>query len=271
MAKTTAEEKKVAEETKPAAETKEVAVKEEAGVPVSLAEMYEADADAGFEEADGASYAIPFLRVLQAMSPQCKKSDGAYIKGAEEGMFINTVNNQLFDGVEDGVTVIPCHYRRKYIEWSGTLQEGGGYIREYDVAEGEAVLRKCTRDSDGNDRIEGGQHILVDVREHYCLLVKPDGSFEPILLSMGSTQIKKSKKWMSLMQGLKIGDHTAPMFSQKYHITTVPETKDSFSWFGLKIEHAGQVTEVRLYQAAKAFRDMVKSGTVRAAQDDIPF
>lgn len=39
----------------------------------------------GLEEAGVGDYAIPFLRVLQSMSPQLKKSDGQYIQGAEEG------------------------------------------------------------------------------------------------------------------------------------------------------------------------------------------
>ena len=41
----------------------------------------------GLEEATADDYAIPFLRILQSMSPQLKKSDGKFIAGAEEGSF----------------------------------------------------------------------------------------------------------------------------------------------------------------------------------------
>ena len=72
-------------------------------------------AGTGLEEAGADDYAIPFLRVLQSMSPQLKKSDGKYIQGAEEGMFFNTVTESIYDGTE-GVSIIPCAYKKKYIE-----------------------------------------------------------------------------------------------------------------------------------------------------------
>ena len=81
---------------------------------------YSADAGSGFEETSQESYAIPFLSILQSGSPQVKKSDGAYIKGAEEGMLIDSVTQTLF---ADGVEVIPCHYTQRFIEWG--LREQG--------------------------------------------------------------------------------------------------------------------------------------------------
>ena len=69
----------------------------------------------GLEEASAGDYAIPFLRVLQSMSPQLKKSDGKYIQGAEEGNLFNTVSEAVYDGTE-GVTIIPCAYKKKFIE-----------------------------------------------------------------------------------------------------------------------------------------------------------
>ena len=54
----------------------------------------------GLEEASSNDFAIPFLRVIQAMSPQLKKSDGKYIDGAGQGMLFNTVTNEVYDGDE---------------------------------------------------------------------------------------------------------------------------------------------------------------------------
>jgi hypothetical protein len=63
-------------------ETKEVAVKEPAPLPAVI--DFTADAGAGFEDADSSSFALPFLRILQAISPQAKKQNPKYIEGAEE-------------------------------------------------------------------------------------------------------------------------------------------------------------------------------------------
>ena len=83
-------------------------------------------AGTGLEEASADDYAIPFLRVLQSMSPQLKKSDGKYIQGAEEGNLFNTVTETLYDGTE-GVTIIPCAYKKKFIEWV-PRESGGGFV-----------------------------------------------------------------------------------------------------------------------------------------------
>lgn len=238
----------------------EIAKVQEADLPMAL--DFSADAGAGFEEADQKSYAIPFLRVLQSGSPQVKKSDGAYIKGAEEGFLFNTVTGEVVDGT-DGITIVPCHYSRNYLEWS-PRESGGGLIATHDVAEGEEILRTCHKGEKGEDLTPEG-NVIQDVRNHYVLVVKKDGGYEPALLSLSTTQIKKSKKWMSLMRNIRIQGQPAPMFSQQYKLTTVPESNDKGSWFGVKFEHIGSITSAEIYQAAKDFRNMVRSGAVKAA------
>ena len=98
----------------------------------------------GLEEASADDYAIPFLRVLQSMSPQLKKSDGKYIQGAEEGMFFNTVTESIYDGTE-GVSIIPCAYKKKYIEWI-PREKGGGFVSdEHDAS----ILKQCKKNDKG--------------------------------------------------------------------------------------------------------------------------
>ena len=61
-----------------------VVKKEAAGLPAHLEEEMEADAGDGRQGITTKDLAIPFLRILQKMSPQLSKRDGAYIEGAEE-------------------------------------------------------------------------------------------------------------------------------------------------------------------------------------------
>lgn len=252
--------------------SKALAKKDEgSNVPAELLEAFKEDVGQGFEETDQQSFAIPFLVVLQANSPQCKRSDGSYIPGAIEGMFFNTATEELFDG-EKGITVCPAHFKRVYTEWTGTKDEGGTFAGEHDVATGEEILRNCHRDEDGNDRTEDG-HIIVDGRNHYLILVKEDGTFEPVLLSLTSTQIKKSKKWVTQMKNI----HPV-MSSQMWKLTTVGESKDKYTWSGIKVEHIGMVQSMAVYQAAKEFHEMVRSGKAVASNpgtplsgDDLPY
>jgi hypothetical protein len=221
------------------------------------------DAGSGFEEASASAYAIPFLQILQSGSPQCKKSDGAYIKGAEEGMLYNTVTGEIFDG-EKGIEVIPVHYSNRFIEWK-PRESGGGFVAEHLVG----TTPPTRKDEKGRDVLPNG-NTLVDTRNHYVMVRQPDGTLTPALITMASTQLKKSRQWMSKMQGIKIktpaGFVTAPMMSRIYRITTQPEQNDKGSWFGFRIELVGMVEDVAEYNEAKAFRDAVKSGTARVQQ-----
>jgi hypothetical protein len=240
---------------------------------VALSTMYEEDIGAGFEQADKDAYAIPFLSILQAGSPQVKKSDGAYIKGAEEGFLFNSVTQEVIDGT-NGTTVIPCYYTRRFVKW-GARDAGGGFKGEFLPTDPiistakEVDGRLLLADASGAFNPKTSD-ILVDTRNHYVLILSDNG-YSPALISISSTQIKKSRQWMSKMDGIKLRRadgtmFTAPMFSHTYKLSTVPESNDKGSWYGWKVETGGLVEDAGLYQAAKAFRDAVGAGEVKAAQ-----
>ena len=235
----------------------EVATQAKAEVPAVI--DFAADMGSGFEDADSSSYAIPFLRQLQMMSGACKKTDPSYIKGAEEGDFFNTVTEKLYKG-EEGVLVVPCHYVHKYNLWAPDRGGFRGSISAAEYANMEKFGERGDTDNQGNT--------IQDTREHYVLIVDADGTCSPALLALSGTQLKKSKKWMTLMQGIRIQGQVAPMFSQMYRLTAVGESNDKGSWAGIKVEHAGPVTSMEIYQQAKQFRDMVRSGEAQAAPVD---
>ena len=94
---------------------KAIAKKKESSIV--LASMFEEDANTSFSNMSSDDFALPFLRVLGQLSPETNKRDAKYVEGAEPGMIFNTVTKQLYDG-EKGVDVIPCYYKREYVEWS---------------------------------------------------------------------------------------------------------------------------------------------------------
>lgn len=239
---------------------------------------FEDDADLGFETADRDAYAIPFLQVLQKMSPQCDEDNAAYLKGSKPGMFFNSVTEKLYDG-EKGVLIVPCAYKRSINEWADR-DSGGGFIAEHVPG----TVTPIGRNEKGQDIAEGG-HLLIDTRSHFVLVLDEDNVPMPIIMALTSTQLKKSRRWMSQMQNLKLegrnGFYTPPMFSHVYRVTTVPEQNDKGTWRGVKIEMVRQLDgknpkDVAIYHSAKNFREMVNQGTVQAAQpqatqDDVDY
>jgi hypothetical protein len=221
--------------------------------------VYDAAPAAGFEDATRDAFAIPFLYVLQSLSPQCKKSDGAYIKGAEEGMLYNTVTQELFGG-DEGVEIIPCSFTHTFVEW-GLRESGGGFISEFDSVSGHALKQRCKRDDRGRDILPSGNH-LADTRNHYVLIKDGEGNWQPVLMSLTSTQIKASRNWMSAMQRT-CESKRCPMFALKYRLTTVPQQNEKGSWYGIALELIGLVDSVAEYNQAKAFYEQVRLGAVK--------
>ena len=113
---------------------------------------------------DSSEMQIPFIRILQAMSPQLKKREAQYIEGSEQGDMFNNVTMELFTG-EEGVTVVPCFQTTKYLEFV-PREQGGGFQGEIPAT--DPVLQKTTRS--GAKEILPNGHELVKSDQHFCLV-----------------------------------------------------------------------------------------------------
>lgn len=260
-------------------ETQAVAEKKQTAM-MSVADM-EADAGGGFEDADKDSYAIPALAIIQKGSPQVDKDHANYkpVPGAEVGHLINSVTEEVFDG-EKGLLVLPCHYEHSFTTWK-LRNEGGGIVATYNVADGAHLLKRCVRDEKNRDILPDGNQ-LVDTRTHYVLVLREDGTSFPAVIRMSSTQIKKSKKWMSNMDDVKVkradgSSFTPPMWAKTYRLMTVAESNAEGTWRGWSITREGDCPSSELYVQAKALRDAVRAGKVNVQEarepgsdDEIP-
>ena len=92
---------------------KEIVVKEDQ-LPTDLLDEITASAGEG-TAFDSSEMQIPFIRIIQAMSPQANKKDDAYIEGSGQGDAFNTVTNDFWNG-DDGLVVVPCYQETKFLE-----------------------------------------------------------------------------------------------------------------------------------------------------------
>jgi len=230
--------------------------------------MYEGmdDSDGGgFENADSDSFAVPFIKVLQKLSPQCDEDSESFIEGAKAGMLFNTVSGELFS---DGLTAIPCHYVRTFLEWV-PRDQGGGLTNVFDADAGVNLMQTCTRDDNNRDILPNGNE-LQDTRVHYILVQSEDGTFNPAIVSLSRTQIKSSKDWMSKMKQWKLPNgNGAAMFAQVWKLSTKKRTKGEDTWSVLIAESQNLIFEAfpENYQpilaSAKEFRDLIASGVAK--------
>lgn len=230
----------------------------DATVPDELTRQLLQDSGAGFEEAGREAYAIPFLRVLQDLSPQVKRTMAGYVPGAKPGMIYNTVSRAAVESVR----VIPCHFQQQFIEW---LPRGKGAGKTGFVAAHPAnspLISRAVRDGGANILPNG--HLLSDTRNHFVLVIADDGTVTQALLSMSSTQIKVSRRWMSQMRAavISVGARiiNAPAFAWSYRLTSEEESNDQGSWYSWVVSDRERVTDLALYGQAKAFHEMLRAG-----------
>lgn len=238
-------------------------------LPASMANMSQYSG-AGLEGTDRDSFAIPFLAIIQKTSPQVDKDSDQYIKGAETGDLLLTSTNELFKD-EDGVDVVFCGYRRAFLRWA-PIDSGGGFKGEISVEE-ISVLRHNGKiqEQDGRLFADNGD-IIADTRIHYVLVVRPDGTFAPAVMSFKSTQIKKSKMLMTQIQGYTAKDgngkpFTPPSFGHIFHAETVAESNDKGSWRGWKLTRTSFVEDSEVFHAAVEFHKTVVAGEVKVNYD----
>jgi len=239
----------------------EVAVKQETAL--ALASDFEQDAHSGFEGMGQEDFALPFLRLLTNTSPEVGELDGAM-----PGMVLNTVSNQLYDG-KKGIMVIPCAYVRQYIEWAPRGSGSGAPISIY-PATSDILSRTHREPGDNKDYLDNGNYI-ENTANHYVMVIDENGVPSPALIVMKSTQLKKSRKWNSMMQSVKMtgknGLFTPPMYSQIYRLTTTAESNDKGKWFGWEIERTGPVESNDIYMACKQFAQSVSAGDVKVKHE----
>lgn len=237
----------------------------------NMANMMAADSGAGMEGAGIESFAIPFLMILQKNSPQVDEASDAIVEGAKAGMLFENISRKLVDGKE-GVTIIPCAYRRVYLHWSQSKGFQGEISPEEVLkrrAEGKIVEVKgklYIPNSDGSVDVEESDQVN-DARNHYVLVVdRETGAYRQALLSLGSTQIKKSRALMTALASVKLQVEgkllSPPTFANFVKVNTVAEQNDKGTWFGWKFDLDGFVESPDLYAAAKKFHAAVTKGEI---------
>ena len=226
------------------------------------ANMFEDDAAKGLGAIGQEDLALPFLKILGQLSPEVNKRDGKYVEGAEPGMIYNSVSGELYDGVK-GIDVIPCFYKLEYIEWKDRGEGLGAPVAIYDSS--SDIMSKTKPDANYKDRLPNGNYI--EKTASHFVIVSGD-SPSTALISMKSTQLKISRKWNSMMSGIKMkganGMFTPASFSHIYKLKTTQMSNDKGTWFGWEVSKVGPVTDKGLYDQAKGFSDSISKGAVKA-------
>ena len=225
------------------------------------ADLIMSNAGKGLENITSEDITIPRLSIIQANSPQRKKKDEKYIENADEGDVFNTVTSQVY---KEPLTVIPCAYRKTYVEWI-PREKGGGFVAAYDIRPSDTTTDPATRKS----FLKNGNQ-LVDTAEHFVIIKKDDDSFESAVLTMTSSNLTVSRKWNTLLKMKKINVKgqmiDPPSFMYEFTLSTVEATNDQGTWQKYKIEEIGQIDKKHLFIASETLSKSVDTGKVKPSE-----
>jgi len=240
--------------------------------------LFEADANQGTQNMKLEDLALPFLKVLGNASPEINKSHAKYVEGSEAGMILNSVTNQLYPAANGakGINVLPVFYERQQIEWQDRDKSKGGPVRIYKAGD---EIPQTKRDAGFKDRLPNGNYLENTVNHYVTVLGDAPSN---ALISMKATQLKTSRKWNSMMMGIKLqgknGSFTPPTYSHIYNLKTVRMSNDKGQWFGWDVVKVGPIKDKAVYEVAKTFAGRVskgqivaKHGTDESVNKELPF
>lgn len=232
---------------------------------------YSGDAGAGMENVKADDLSIPFLMMLQDLSPEVKKTHKDYatkgIPGAQPGHMINTLTRQILNPkVEtDKIQFVPCMYQKAYVEWKKRDQGGGLVMSHPDIS----ILNQCKKNDRGQDELPNG-NIVVTTAYFFGFVIALDGEMTRMVLSMTSTQLKKARAWLTNATSIKFtrpdgSKYNPPLFSHFYNLSAVVESNAQGSWYGWKVEMGGRIDKTEIIDAARDISSQIKSGQARLA------
>lgn len=231
---------------------------------------YGEDAGAGFENQTQADIAIPFLAVLQALSPQCEGDDSPF----RPGMLFNTVSEEAYKAAE-GTLFVPGLTDHVVVEWK-PKDKGGGIVAVH-ALDSQVFLDAKERSTEfGNYKTPEGNE-LVETFYVYGAQVDEDKEtvLGPLVIAFTSTKIKKYKAWNSKLNMFAHRKHgmaaKPPLFAHLTRVTAVKDKNPKGDFFNFQLQPANGDVFASLLKpdsealaAARQVRQMVKDGLARA-------
>lgn len=219
---------------------------------------------AGGENVTAADILIPRLTILQALSPQLKKSAPEFIEGAQVGQICNVAMGKTFPGP---VKFLPVYFSKRWLEWHPRAS-GKGLAKIHDSP---SILNECTMGPRGEDVLPSGNTIM-ETAQFFGLNLSDE--MRRVFIPMQSTQLKKARKWNSFLKDQKLkSGRPAPYFFRAFDLSSAEERNPSGDWMGWKIQPVEMLSELprglEIFDEAKAFYAALRAGEVRAADDVI--
>jgi len=219
--------------------------------PEDIQLFTQTDLDTGFEGTDIQTFKTPFLRILQTLSPELKKSDPKFISNAEEGMFCNSATQECYEQI----SIIVLKIEHSLIIWK---PDRGGFIGRYPKFKEEEIVSS----RDGLYKFDAEGNSIIDTIEFYCLNLK--NPLDIFIFPMSTASLKHAKSFATRLRMLKVqGKPVGVSWAGIWNIDTVEESNDKGSWFtiGSTPEFVRLITKEERNNWVFPAKEMLKNAT----------
>jgi len=233
---------------------------------------FAAMAGAGAENITADAKAVPFLRLLQAKSPEVENDGDNY----RAGMLVHSITGERYDIREKGGNPLPfllCHFHKEIVEW-GDKDAGNGGIKKRHACTPAALTKLATL-----PRKEGGTgkgapvlpsgNTLVETAYHDVVLLTPEGPVAGCL-PLKSSGLTPSKKLMHVVdsQVMTTPDGKSfkpPTFAKVYAVQSFldkQKTGAQNTFQNVRFQLIGTVTDEASLMMAEEFYKSIQAGHV---------
>lgn len=186
----------------------------------------------GTENLDEGS-AMPFIRILQDLSPQLKPNKDEYVEGSKAGdLFFNKTKALL----DNPVAMIPVYTTALYTEWV-PRSKGGGFVGSHPLSVVGNPLYEKGRERQYDEWLGDNE---LRYTSYWFVLINVNGAWEEAMIPFTSSQLKVSRKLTSDINRFRYEADTSivpPLFAQKWELSTVMETsKNNDDYWNFEIK-----------------------------------
>ena len=197
----------------------------------------------GNENVDVSTLSVPRIKQLQKMSDEVDKHHPKYVQGAEAGMFINSLSNELLG---EKLYLINIKFHTKFVVWR-TREAGGGLIDACSTLKEAQDLIAVQEDKPENFQIQ-------ETHSHTVMMKNPEtGELSmPAIFDFAASKLFISKNWNTQLN-LKGGDR----FSGLWEMSTVAvENRAGATYLNVKIDWIGWAQEDDYKAAEQVFESI---------------
>lgn len=175
----------------------------------------------GTENLDTGS-SLPFIRLLQDLSPQLKPNKDEYIEGSKSGDIFFAKTQEI---IEQPAEIVPCYSKSLYTEWV-PREQGGGFKGNHPLSIVSDPRYEKGRNRQYDEWLGDNE---LKYTTYFFVLVNINGSWEQGVIPFTSSQLAISRKLTNGINRFRYNkmDMHPPMFAQKWELKSVMETSKS--------------------------------------------